>query len=185
LFDRFVNLLASAHRVPRFLIMGESGHGSAAAISPESGRILTKWFLHADSLLERCQLSELDELIARLDRAGVFLFVLANVLDCRLRDVHARRGDVLAAHSAILCSWLVASPIEHVAEISEEWHQAFIEDHNQQREATMAAADDLPDRKQDRGGELAWRLVQTHQLGKEFRHAYEDHVVTCPPIVEG
>jgi hypothetical protein len=172
LLDRFVNLLASAHRVPRFLIMWESGHGIAAATSPESGRILTKWFLQADSMLERGQLSELDKLIARLERAGAFLFALANVLDCHLRDVHARRGDVLAAHGAILCSWLVASPIEHVAEISERWHQALIDDHDQQREVSMTAAEDLPDHMQVRGGELAWRLVQTHRLGKEFRQAY-------------
>jgi len=49
-------------------------------------------------------------------------------------------------------------------EISEQWHQGFVDDHNQQREATMVAAANLPDHMQVRGGELAWRLVQTHRL---------------------
>jgi hypothetical protein len=172
LLDRFVNLLASAHRVPRFLIMWESGHGSSAAISPESERILTKWLRHAELLLERGQLSELDELIARLDRAGSFLFTLANALDCGLRDVHARRGDVLTAHSSIICSWLDAAPIENIAEISEQWHQSVIEEHNRRGKTAIAGADDLPDHERDQSGELAWQLVQTHWLGEEFRQAH-------------
>jgi hypothetical protein len=176
--DRFVNLLASAHRVPSFLIMWEPRHGGAGEVSPESERILTKWLNHADSLLLRGQRSELDELIARLGRAGVFLFELANALDCRIRDVHACRSDVLAAHSEIMSSWLEVSPIEDIVGISEQWHQAFVDDHNQQRDAAIATADDIPDRQQDRGSELAWRLMQTHRLGHEFRQVYEQHVCT-------
>ncbi|MFZ6864341.1 hypothetical protein ACO0K7_17055 [Undibacterium sp. Ji67W] len=140
---------------------------------------MTSWLRQTELLLECGQFSEL-EFIARLDLAGSFLFELSNTLDCHLRRRYASRSDVLAAHGEIMCSWLEASPIEHVAEISEQWHRSFIENHNQQCDAAIAAANDMSADQQNNGGELAWRLMQTHRLGKEFRQAYAQHISGQP-----
>jgi hypothetical protein len=124
-------------------------------------------------LLESGHLFDLAEFIARLDRAGSFLFTLANALDFHLRGKHASRRDVLAAHSKITCSWLEASPLGSVVEMSELWHQSFAEGLNPLGEATIAV--DLSEGSQIEG-EFAWRLMQTHRLGEEFRLAYRRYI---------
>jgi len=185
----FVNLLASAHRVPRFLIMWESGHGSAAAISPESGPNFDEVvFLHSDSLVRARPSFPNWDRTYRATRTGWVLPVHAGecVGPAAFRDVHARRGDVLAAHSAIPMSWLVASHLEHIAKFSEQWHQRIV-DRSQPAAVKRPWSPPLIylTHMQVSRGELAWRLVQTHRVGNAIPPCLREHVVTWPDFVEG
>lgn len=176
--DCYINLLASAHRVPSFLIM-RGGHVRSVGtspVTPESERILIRWFARDSQLHERDQLAKLSHLTAALNRAGVFLFALANALDTALCQTYCNRRDTFLVHSAIMSTWLELSSIDNVAELSERWHRSLHGSLTEQFKMDHATADEMPSDQLDYGDKLAWQLIQTHRLGAKFRRAYSQHV---------
>lgn len=175
---RYVKLIASAHRVPAFLILFDAKMRSVGErlISRESERILINWFRHDGQLHERGQFAKLDRLTADLSCANAFVFALANALDAALCRIYSKRRDTYLVHSSIMSAWLESSSIDNIAELSERWHRSLQGNQSEQFDKDHAAADEMPDDELAHGDNLAWQLIQTDRLGAKFRRAYLQHV---------
>jgi hypothetical protein len=180
-FECYIHLIASAIRIPDFLILSNGGTRPIGApfVSETHECILIRWF-QRDSLLRlRNQFTKRDQLTKTLGTADVFLMAISDALREKHHFFIQRHFECNRLHLQIITSWLELVTLDEIAQLSLRWERKMATEKKiVYIEPTFC--DGKPSQQQDTttfnwqdpGAELAWNLMQTNRLGKKFRHAW-------------